>query len=312
MMNRNLKLSSGLALLAVLSTGASAYSWNLLNGDTRSGVLDSTGMDGTESKFGLRFDRAASDNAFYLNGINILPGSNYDAGLNLFTDLDYGVDNVGIGFSQGTYAFGTAMTGEASYFFDGLARRNGVVDGSVATGIYDFDVQVIGGETSTATDVVATFDFTLEVVNSITAMASGSMSNGVIGPGDSSTLSATLTNMGSRDMVTTTWWVSAFAKDGNYSNSDNFLQFDSFEGDWFNQTIGANGGTRTDLHSKWSRTSTNMNGQYLGSNGIFGGLYNGDTHSWRISGDTVEVVPEPASMLALSAGVALLLRRKKA
>lgn len=310
-MNRNLKLSFGLALLAALSTGSQALSWNLLNGSTRSGVLDDTGMNGTESKFGLYLNLTDTDSDFYLNQINILPGSNYDANLNLFNDLNYGA-NVTSGFFQDEYTLGTALSEDGFYFFDGIARRNGVVDSSVAIGTYDFQVQLIGGDSSTATDIVGTFDFNLEVVDTITAMASGIMSNSVIGPGDTSTLSATLTNMGPRDMITTTWYVSAFAKDGDYSNPDNFLQFEDFQGDWFNKTIGANGGSRTDLHSKWSRASTNMNGQYLGNNGIYGGLYNGDTHSWKISGDTVEVVPEPASMLALSAGVALLLRRRKA
>lgn len=311
MMNRKLKLSFGLALLAALSTGSHAYSWNILNGDTRSGVLDATGMEGTESKFGLFFDLTDTDSDFYLNQINILPGSNYDANLNLFNDLNYGLNANG-NFSQDEYELGTALTQEGTYFFDGIVRRNGTVDSSIATGLYDFQVELIGGDSNTATEVVGTFDFNLEVVDTITATLTGNMSPGIIGPGQSSSLTATLTNLGTRDMITTTWYVSAFAKDGDYSNPDNFLQFDDFQGNWFNQTVAANGGTRTDLHSKWSKAATNMNGQYLGRNGVYGGLYNGDTHSWRATGDTLEVVPEPASMFALSAGVALLLRRRKA
>lgn len=302
--------SLGVVLLSGLPSLAGAQNlFSLSNGNTRSGVLDSSTMEWTESKFGVRFMRGASDESLYINQIDIVGGVNFDSNLNLFTSLDFG-GQVGGSYTQGTYTLGTELTGEMDINFDGLVRRNGVVSSDVATGMYDFTALIKGGSSSSALDTIGSIDFHLEVVPTITASLTGAVSPGTIGWGETTHVTAEFLNTGSRAIRTNTWYVSAFAKDENYSDPDNFLEFVDFEGNWFNQVL-LPGQSRNDGHSAWKSKPVNDPGEYIGRNGVIGGLYEGDSHGWRMTGDRVNVVPEPTSLIALAPGLLLMARRRK-
>lgn len=306
-MKRNYILAFASAIFLLHSVPGSAVDiWSLSAEDIRSAVKDDATMQHSESRCGVTIQHLASDPALYMNSVDITGGTNWNPAIDLQVGLDYfGFTNGN--FEQNTYTLGTGITDDVAWNFDGLVRRSGTVTAAVAPGFYDFNVDIKGGGSSSADDVLASFNLRMEVVQSITAAASATMSPSTLGFGDISQASVNFANTGNRSIITETWYVSAFSLNG--ANTD-FLTFDDFEGDWFDQTI-VSGDSRTDLHSKWRATASNAIGTYDGNIGIYGGLYNGDTPSWRASGTLLEVVPEPTSMLALVAGLGLLTSKKK-
>lgn len=303
-------LSLGVVLLAGLPGLAGAQNlFSLSNGNTRSGVLDSSTMEWTESKFGVRYQRESADESLFINQIDIVGGVSFNAALNLVTDLNFG-GWVGGSYTQNSYTLGTELTGDMDINFDGMVRRDGVVDSSVEVGFYNFTALIKGGSSSSALDTIGSIDFNLEVVPTITASLTGGASPGTIGWGETTHIDGTFTNTGSRAIRTNTWYVSAFAKDADYSDPDNFLELVDFEGNWFNQVL-LPGQSRSDGHSAWKSKPVNDPGEYIGRNGVIGGLYEGDSHGWRMTGDRVNVVPEPTSLIALAPGLLLIARRRK-
>lgn len=310
-MNKFIAFSVGSALWALSALPAIAQdSFVLSNGNLRSGVLDSTTMEWTGSNYGVLVTHDSADPDLFINSVTITGGTIWNPLIDFGVNLSYlGFTNGG--FLQGNYTLGTAIGDDVSWTFDALAQRTGTINSDVAPGTYDFSVQMVGGHSSSATDILATFGLEIEVVSSITASVTASTSPGSVGWGESTDVSATMTNLGARNIVTSTWYVAGFGLGGPGASSDDQLILDSFQGNWFDQNI-AGGASRTDLHSRWTSAVTNTPGTYSGNIGVIGGLYSGDVHAWRANPDvTVQVVPEPVSMIGLAAGVSMLARRRR-
>lgn len=294
--------------LSVCGLAFADPSFTRSHGDTLSALKSDAGLAWTETKYGVNFYKAATDPTLFINAINFIPGVSWDPNINLNTSTFFYGD-LGSGYSGHTYELGTAINGEANWNFDGILRRSGVVNSSVNAGMYDFRVEIIGGNSDTAEDVLASFDNFIEVIPSLTAEATATMSPAAIGPNQISQASVEFHNSSNRDIKTTTWYVAGFGL-GDPGNSDQ-LVLENFIGNWFNQTITPSS-SRQDLHSSWKATPSNAPGVYQGNIGIIGGAYEGDWHGWKASGSSLEVVPEPATMLAVGLGIAGLLRRRRA
>jgi len=264
----------------------------------KSGVQDSSNMwySTAHTGYGFSCTTSASDPATYINAIQVIPGATWDAGLTFAVQ-----SQLANGFASNDYTLGTAMGIDRTYYWSNVVNHDGTFDATVAPGIYSFDIAFQGGFDSSALDTLYQGTFQVEVVNKIDATVTTSASPSTIGPGQQTHVSATLNNNMSRDFWTSTWFVSGGAG----------LQFDSFDGNWFDKQIGP-GGSRTDAHSSWSALTSSTPGLNTMDCGVIGGLYDGDDFMFGAPGNTsITVTPEPTSMAALGLGAIALLRRRR-
>ena len=185
--------------------------------------------------------------------------------------------------------------------------QRGVRFGAAPVGLYSFDAVFTGGSSATDNSVVIDVPLELEIVNTINATVTTQLDTNSIGPGQTATVSATLqNNMTDRSFVTTTWFLT-----GEY-NGPNSLSY-NFVGNWFDQTI-APSESLSGQHLTWTDTPTVPPGTYVGTNGIVGGLYNGDNFYFAGNSTSINVtaVPEPMSLLGLALGAVALVRRGEA
>jgi hypothetical protein len=262
-----------------------------------SSFKDSSNLAVSQSLYDIDFSQDSGDPDLFINQISLNLGSGWDSNLDL-----------GVNSSFNSYTLGSLITGASSFRLDNAILRSGDVNAAVATGIYDFSVDIVGGASNSATDVLSTLNFQLEVFDRLEFEISSLASPSTIQQGDSSTVSVTLGNaMSARDLVTTTWY---YAGGGYEQGSDSLTG--NFVGDWFNKTI-TPGNSRTDDHTTWTAAAIQPTGTYDGNFGIFGGLYNGDEHWLRAPNSpiTVTPVPEPATMAVLGLGALGLLKRRR-
>lgn len=277
-----------------------------------SGLQDISNISiGAGTQYGAQLDKSAADGDLYINGLNLVPGLNWDSNIALTANnsgtLTYD--------ANASYTLGTAISGDAFWTIDDAATLFSAVDSSVTPGIYDFSLEFLGGDGDSSTDILASLPLQLEVFPFLNVSALGTATPGTISTGQQTTISATLTNiMSSRDFVSTTWYIQTGALQMGPDN----LPFNEFAGSWFNKIV-APGDSITDLHSVWHADPSSPLGTYgttLGDShlGIIGGLYNGDGFFVVLSGPTVEVVPEPGTLalLGLAAGTLLMKRRRMA
>lgn len=298
-------------MVALLATcGASALAQpqlSLSNGSERSAFRDTSNLafgDGLEYRVGLR--TFVADPAVYINEISLVPDANWDANINLQTPataFDYN------GSSTGTYTLGTPISGDNQWNFAG-AFRSDAVNPSVANGIYTTTLNILGGADSSALSTLGSFGLTLQVAQKLDIGVTTAASPNIIGQGQATQISMTVTNnMTGLNFVSTTWYYS------NFSNGVDNLPGGVFNGDWFNKRI-ASGGSRTDSHSVWTAASNQAGGDYFGDIGVVGGLYDGDFYFVKNDPRVkVGVVPAPSSVISLLVGVGLLapviIRRKR-
>jgi hypothetical protein len=298
--------STILALAIACSTGAFAQSFSQWNGDTHTAAVDESNVRFNSTTWQMNLKTAAGDPDLFINNMFITPGAGYNPLINMETQVG-GFDYSG-GGPVNHYTFGTAISGDNDWNFAG-AFHNGPVDSLVADGVYDFTLGINGGNSSISNDLLASFDLHVDVIKKIDIGVVTSANPGTIVQGGTGTeVSMTVTNnMTGHNFVSSTWYVSGFG-DG----SGNFLDFDNFTGNWFDQVI-APGGSHSDSHSTWHAGLTTPIGTYTGDNGVCGGLHNGDFYFFNTDQQAVVnvVVPEPASFAVLGLGALALVRRRK-
>lgn len=274
---------------------------------TLSGFIDTTGLFISQSSYDGWIGHSASDPDTYINAMGIAGGASWDPDIDFYA-ASGGFSYFEPGVGYGNYAFGTAISGDTNWYVGGLASRWGQVY-DTAPGLYDFTVDIYGGGDGAAMDLLAQIQYSFEVADRLDVTAIGSASPGQIHRGETTSVTMTVTNgMTGRSFFSTTWFYSG----GGMVQGSEPLTHVSWDGDWFDKEITA-GNSRTDGHTTWRAEATNTNGVYEGQMGVVGGLHPGDWHWLSMSGTipTVELVPEPGSLLVLALGGLALLRRKR-
>ncbi len=268
--------------------------------DTKSALKDTSNLFSSSTQFGGTLFRTDGDPDLYLNEVNVTLGSGWDPALDLTTDF--------ASFNFG-YTLGNLIP--LNTFFDfTFAGRFGSVDAAVAVGTYSFDVALIGGETSTSTNVLHNFTYNLEVVAGFNPGLTASASPSVVGAvGDQSTVSMTVQNNTGRTLVTN----GLFANGGSGSAYDNMdFQFNFAGSPWLGGLELNAGESFTGAHSFYTVRASTTPGIYDARGGIYGGYYQGDEHWLQSSNNpNIEVVPEPATLAALGLAAVALRRRRK-
>lgn len=293
-----------IGLATIISSLALAQSFSLNSGPNRSAFRDTSniGFD-FGSSWGVHLDTNSSDPDLYVNDINMVTGSGWDSNLDIMTPVG-GFDYNG---GAGHYNFGTAISGEQHWDFNGAFRNSGAINAAVADGDYSFTLNILGGADNAATDTLASYDLGLTVLQKLDVDVSMAGNPSTIGQGQATELMMTVTNnMSGAHFLSTTWYVSAF-EDGN----GNLLEFDGFVGNWFGQSI-APGASHSDIHSDWHAKSDQALGLYTANSGVVGGLYDGDFYFLNTQNKAqVMVVPEPASLSVLGLGLLAFAKRKR-
>lgn len=266
---------------------------------TKSALKDTSNLYISGSKFGGTLFRTDGDPDLFLNEVNVTLGSGWDPDLDLTTDFS----SLNFGYTLGTLI-------PLNTFFDfTFASRSGNVNAAVALGTYSFDVALIGGETSSSTDVLHNFTYNLEVVAGFNAGLTASASPSVVGAvGDRSTVSMTLQNNTGRTLITN----GLFTNGGTGSAYENMdFEFNFAGNPWLGNLSLNAGDSFTGDHSFYTVRTSTVPGVYDARGGIYGGYYQGDEHWLQSSNNpNIEVVPEPATLAALGV-VAVALRRKR-
>lgn len=291
-----------LAVIALCLASASA-SWALTitqGYDVLSGV-HSYGDGFNGSIYSATASRDFGEDPAYINDVQFDFGSGWHPSLSLNTDFQ--------ALTSG-YTYGTEI-GEGTTVSLNLAGLFSTVSASVPVGMYQFTASIIGGETDSSTDILAEYDYVLDVRETIDADLNSSISSNSVNIGETTTVSATLTNSGPEQIVSTLWFLYVgVPAGGDHPNPVDHMNF-GFAGNWFNQAIDP-GQSRTDLHSTFTPTALTPQGMYRVYGGIYYGYHEGDRYFANFDpGPEFEVVPEPATLVGLGTLVLAGLRRRK-
>ena len=306
---------TALALLTLGATSAFAQNYNQQPGDdTRSGFRDVSNTIVSNINYKIALSTNTGDADTYLNAVNLdTSAGKWDSNINLTlptTTVDYHNNSDG---TNNTYTLGTAISGGTQWTFN-AATHYGAIDNSVPDGIYTATLNLLGGATMDSTDTLGSFSISLQVAQKLDIDVSTTATPDTIAQGGKTQLSMTVkNNLTGLNFVSTTWY------DSGVSNGTSSLNRDSFDGDWFNKVF-APGDSRTDLHSTYSAALNQELGDYTTTNGVVGGLYNGDEYFVRSNVATKVTVikgaatPAPSSSIIMAFGLlfgATRLRRRK-
>lgn len=294
-----------MAAAALTSAAFAQASFSTFGGDTRSAMYDVSSIWFSYQRYEVGFHLGAGDGPLFINSIQLTGLSSWDAGITAYSPVgSFGYHgSVNGSYTNDTYTMGTALSGDYDISFDAANLMNSV-DPSVSLGLHEFNVSIIGGTSETATDVLYTKDYKVDVLDRLDLNVTATATPSTISRGGTTMVSVDVTNpMANQDFLINTWYVSAF------SNGTDYLNFDSFEGTWWGTTVAA-GQTVSGNHSKWSARADQVAGLYNGNVGMVGGKYADDWHYYRAT-PKVTVVPEPATLAGLGLGLAFAIRRRK-
>ncbi len=245
--------------------------------------------------FEMTVNRQASDPDLYINNAIFNAGTNWDSNIvnNPFASSGF----------LGSYELGTALTGEGGFtmsldFID-------LVPNSVVNGLYDFSYDIIGGGSSSASDLLATLEFQVDVRTDFRPTYTLNFDRPSITAGETANLDSVLNNTLAESIYVNGLYY--FFGAGLTPNvMDVSFDFNFFAGEL------TSGSTSNSVHSDHTARADTPLGIYGFNGGFYGGYYQADQH-WVKSANspTIEVVPEPATMIALAGGIALLARRRK-
>lgn len=243
------------------------------------------------------------DSDVYLNSFTVIPGAGFDNNINLLVPPTF---NYNGNSSSGVYTPGNLLAGGDTYQFWDAVQADGPQ--AAATGIYNFTLEIAGGDTPQSNDVLGDVPLQVEVINKLDVSATSQANPSTISPGQTTTVSATVTNhMTDRDFLIGTY---GFINKGMTDSEGDALPHPQFVGNWSGTSI-APGDSVTGDHTTWTADSATPDGVYTGDLFIEGGLYYGDTLDVGLS-PTVTVVPEPGAtmLIALILPLAGLRRRR--
>ena len=256
------------------------------NASILSGLKVVSNFASSDTRFGFNLYNSPADPPLYINSIDFIPGAGYDANIALASPGSVFSTN------RGAYTLGTAIDPDTAFWLYNAVQRSGAVDAAVANGIYDFNLEIKGGDNPSATDVLGEIPYQIRIADgvnvSITAVTA---TPSTIHAGQTATVGLTVTNSDLVEtFVTTTWYY----LNGGMEQGPNHLENGQFVGNWFDQSI-APGGSLTDGHTTWDATAGTPLGDYSPSLGISGGLYNGDDFALAAPGDPLLTVVEYTS-----------------
>ncbi|MCS6776899.1 MAG: hypothetical protein RMJ43_09900 [Chloroherpetonaceae bacterium] len=295
------RLWAGMALALVLTALtavqalAQGFDFSLSWGNIKSAFRDTSNLLISWSLYRVTLETSTGAGNLHLNAIT-LETVDWHPDLDLFTPTTgFRYDDY-LNGTSGDYTLGDAIAPGSRWEFN-AAFRYGSVAPDVADGVYSANLNLYGGDSAEANDLLASFNIALHVAQKLDVTADMTVAPGEILPGQTAQVTMTVTNNMTENFVSTTWYASSMVNE-----QGNSLRLVQFDGNWFGQFI-APGDSRTDLHSTWRASDTQALGIYEGTHGVVGGLYSGDFHF--ISGNPVRiaVVPGPGALLVMGAGL---------
>ena len=276
--------------LALLSVGAYAQSWS--PGESMFSLLNNGGTASPD----LFFNNNSSDEIF-INSFSVNPGS---SGAGLF-DVTQG----NIFGSAGQFNFGESVQPGDDLFAGGSdGFFNVSILSPLTTGIYNLDIDILGGTSASSSDVLYTLSMSIETVDSfgISYTAPNPVRN--LGPGENTTLTLDTVNSSNRDFFFTSQYFSWSAPERDAFNIS-FIPGPSM--------IAAGDSISAD-HLLASPVAGFEGQSFTFRMGYAGGYYSDDYNFLQGSNPVTlnSVVPEPASMIGLSLALSgLVLRRRR-
>lgn len=259
-----------------------------------SGVFNGQSFTGNLAEYAGSLHNESTTDTVQINGTNINLAGNWD-GMLLRTQANF--DTISLAPDQ-SYYWG---------FLGGMfnVARDWNSSTVPAAGMYSATMDILGGTSDTATDVLATLSLQFELLaDPLSLTQTVANPDQTTTPGGTSNYNVTLT-AGSSPVWT--WPVYSYM-DAQLDHSNlGFVTWPA-QSD-FNTMLGAGESWTGDVIS-WTAAANTPNGTHHGIIRMMGGKYVGDETYMTASDVSWTVVPEPASMAVLGLGALALMRRR--
>lgn len=288
-------LAFRVATLAVLASGSGTVHAQLSEGITRHSLQNSN----TAINSGVDVNLLSS-NDFYMNEINVAGGAGWDAGFDVNFNGSYFDRNAN---AFGNYTFGDLISGNQDWLFGGLFGGMFALgfNAPVALGTYSTTFEVLGGATSSSTDVLLSFTEIIDVVDFGLVLSSPDSNIG-LPPGGSAMIRHNLHNTGTEEFRINSRYIS-----WSMPGIDQFAF--EFSNTYPNALAPSENLTNVD-HVRFDALPSFVN-PFTFSSGVIGGLYEDDTVWLEAGSHTLTPVPEPATMTLFASAVLVGLRRRR-